>query len=215
MELVASDTAPFLLYGRNFLSAEEAQGLVEFLASVPERRIEETDPASEFVFVEYQERSGGPSRAEAAAGDPVWLGTDWGQGVAISPELRFLQRRVGDLAGDCDLGRLLGFIPSVSFTSTYVDRYLPGGGFIPHTDGTHYGSVIAGVSVGPGSAKFALWPDDQVERPPVVELSLEPNSVYVFCGPIRHHPWHHAVRDVTDLRYGITWRTAPEPDAKQ
>ena len=209
LESLASDTAPFFLYRPNAVAAHEARALLQFLDAVPERH-DGTDAISEFVFVGHPSESGGLGRAEAAAGQPIWLGADWGRGVDIPPELLFLQERVSELATDIDFGELLGFTPNLSFTSTYVDRYLPGGGFFRHTDGDRYGEVIAGVSIGPGSASLAFWSDEHHGSSPEVEFTAEPNSIYFFCGPIRHSPWQHAVRGVTDLRYGITWRTAPE-----
>ena len=156
LEIPAPDSAPFFFYRRNAVTADEARVLLEFLDTVPERNDGEADAIPEFVFVRHSIEEGHPGRAEAAAGDPIWLGTDWGRGVDIPSELVFLRERVGDAARDIDFGGLLGFSPNLSFTSTYVDRYLPGGGFFPHTDGDRYGAVIAGVSVGPGSAKLRL-----------------------------------------------------------
>lgn len=198
------------MYRRNAVGADEARALLQFLDTVPERNDDEVDATSEFAFIRHPTESGGRGRAEAAAGEPIWLGTDWGRGVDIPSELLFLQHRVGEIATDLDFRGLLGFTPNLSFTSTYVDRYLPGRGFFRHTDGDRYGAVIAGVSIGPGSAVFALWADDHDDSSPEVELTVEPNSIYFLCGPIRHSPWQHAIREVTDLRYGITWRTVPE-----
>lgn len=209
-EILTPDSAPFFVYGRSLVTANEAGALLGFLDDVPERNAGEVDAGSEFVLVRHSAEDGARGRSEAAAGDPVWLGTDWGRGVPIPPELVFLRNRVGDVARAIDFPRLLGFGPNLFFSSTYVDRYLPGGGFFPHTDGARYGAVIAGVSIGPGSAEFVLWKGSHEHSSPVVVFTLEPNSMYFFCGPIRHSPWRHAIRSVTDLRYGITWRTLPE-----
>lgn len=207
LEILAPDSAPFFVYQLNAVPADEAQDLVEFLATVPERDEGETDASSEFFFQRHPGRDGDAGRAEAAAGDPIWLGTDWGRGVDIPPAPLFLHDRVGLKAKEVGFERLLGFTPNLSFTSTYVDRYLPGGGFFPHTDGDRYGEVIAGASIGPGSASFALWSGDDDHASPEVEFTVAPNSIYFLCGPIRRSPWRHAIRQVTDLRYGITWRT--------
>lgn len=209
LEILAPASAPFFVYGRNAVAADEARGLLGFLATVPERNVG-ADASSEFFFQRHSSQDGDSGRVEAAAGDPIWLGTDWGRGVDIPSELLFLQDRVGLTAKEVDFAGLLGFIPNLSFTSAYVDRYMAGGGFFPHTDGDRYGAVIAGVSMGPGRANFALWSNDHDHAPPEVEFTVEPNSIYFFCGPIRRSPWRHAIRQVTGLRYGITWRTTPE-----
>jgi len=210
LESLAPDSAPFFFYQRNAVTAHQARALLKFLNTVPERNDGIADPSSEFVFVSHSTEEGDLGRAEAAAGDPIWLGADWGRGVAIPSELLFLQESVGSIARDADFEGPLGFTPNLSFTSAYVDRYLPGGGFFPHTDGDRYGAVIAGVSIGPGSANFTLWNGNPDHSSPEVEFTVKPNSIYFFCGPIRHSPWRHAIRRVTDLRYGITWRTVPE-----
>ena len=205
MTLIEHENARYFFYERDAVTIPEAEALLDFLNSRPRRDNETADPRGEFAFVTYDGEEG-VAREEAGAGEPIWLGADWGTGVPIPGEMGFLNQRVNRMASNLDLPDGVAGADRV-FTSVYVDRYLPSGGFFPHTDGDTYGPVIAGVSIGPGTARLAFWPDDETTRPPTANWLIEPNSIYFLCGPIRHHPWHHSIREVSDLRYGITWRT--------
>jgi hypothetical protein len=209
--LIAPDAAPYFLYAPHGLSDADAGDLAGYLVTVPDRSANSHDPVREFAFVTYaDERRGGRGREEASAGDPIWLGDGWGAGAAMPEPIARLRRRVEAVAASVDFAPLLGSQPRLDFTSVYVDRYLPGGGFYPHADGAEsYGPVIAGVSVGPGTATFGLWSDEDAAGPAAAEFSLEPNSLYFLSGPIRYTPWQHAIYDVKALRYGITFRTNP------
>lgn len=144
-----------------------------------------------FTFVEP--RSDGQrvvGRAEACAGDPVWIDNHASPGPAVPPQLGPLLRLVNAIAQE-------------TFTSIYVDRYPPGGRFVAHTDRSCYGAVIAGVSLGTGtsSIKFTDGDDELL-------VKLEARSLYRFSGPLRFEPWTHSVDQVTGSRYGVTFRSA-------
>ena len=208
---LSQDEAPFFYYGSDIISDIESRALLDFFNTVPTGPVDRCDATQEFAFVTHTgTRSAPGDRAEAAAGDPIWLGDDWGAGVSLPDLVARLRDRVGELAASLPFEDQLGWLPQVDFTSVYVDRYFSGGRFFPHTDGEDaYGPVIAGASIGPGHAMFRLWGNVEVDRTPDAEFLLEPNSVYMFFGPIRNKPWLHAISDVTDLRYGITMRTRP------
>jgi hypothetical protein len=197
---------PSLLgYRPGFLSSQEQRDVLGFLESVPVVEPEQRDVTSAFAF--SAPRAGAivvQGRREAAAGWPVWADGGPVSGVAVPGPLAALAERVGTTLGaeasvvDCAGAEL------PPFTSVYADRYPVGGSFFPHTDRDCYGPVVAGVSVGPGSCRITFECEGAVE----VDQVLEPGSLYVFAGRLRDIPYVHRISEVTDLRFGVTYRSA-------
>lgn len=197
---------PSLLgYEPRFLSASEQKKLLAFLESVPVVEPEQRDVTSTFAFSAPQ--AGAvvvTGRREAAAGWPVWADTRPVFGVDMPAPLAALAARVDGALGEFHAVRAATGPPLPRFTSVYADRYPLGGSFFPHTDRDCYGPVVAGVSVGPGSCRITFASDGVVD----VDHLLEPGSLYVFAGRLRAAPCVHSVSDVTDLRFGVTYRFA-------
>lgn len=190
MKLLSPDSAPFFFYAPDAISEKAAADLTAFLDATPRRDYGEFDPKTEFAFVPLtNEESDDVTREEAAAGNPIWVQGDWGDGCPIPDLLVSLRTHVEDAAQTIQFAQTLGFEPDVRFTSVYVDHYQPGGGFFPHTDGAkNYGPVIAGVSVGPGHARFALLTRESVHDRLVADFLIEPRPLYFFCGPSAMSP---------------------------
>lgn len=191
-------------YLPDFLSVEEDQALVAYLATVPERQAADYDPVHEFAFARpiYQDEVV-RERAEAAAGEPIWFNDRPVRGTPLSPPLAGLRDRAQRAlrsSGDPDLSRLA----EVPFTSVYVDHYVEGGLFVPHVDRDCYGPVVLGISAGPGHATLGFVHREGIL--PARSIALEPRSLYAFCGAVRWEPWLHSVGDVTGTRFGISYR---------
>lgn len=190
-----------LLYVPDAVAAADADRLQAFLDAVP-TSFSSTFDARTFTFRRLQVDGcivGG--RLEACAGRPVWDGAGFVAGPAVPEALATLMRAASRRVVD------LGFVPSPGFegfTSVYVDRYERGGSFSPHVDRDGYGPVVVGFSIGPGSARLTFSSAGCV----VEEVEIEPRSMYAFRGELRSGPVEHAVSCVTDLRFGITFRTS-------
>lgn len=197
-----------LVYEDGFLSNDEHDALLEWLDRVPTNPSAGHDVTATFAFASP---TAGATRVrhrrEAAAGWPVWTDGGPGRGVAMPPSLAQLASSVHGRLVDQLTAREALPDPVLPFTSVYVDRYPPGGSFVPHTDRRCYGPLVAGVSVGPGSCVLEFT--SEADRPIIAKLV--PRSLYAFAGGLRREPCTHAVRDVTDLRYGITLRSAVDP----
>jgi alkylated DNA repair dioxygenase AlkB len=91
---------------------------------------------------------------------------------------------------------------------TLVTEYRPGAGIGWHRDAPPFG-IIVGISlVAPCTMKFRPWPVVKSlgrRTKPLAKL-LEPRSVYVLAGDVRHR-WQHSIPPGDALRYSITFRT--------
>lgn len=94
------------------------------------------------------------------------------------------------------------------FMETLVTEYRPGAGIGWHRDAPPFG-IIVGISlVAPCTMKFRPWPVVKSlgrRTKPLAKL-LEPRSVYVLDGDVRHR-WQHSIPPGDALRYSITFRT--------
>jgi hypothetical protein len=200
MRHIEGSNAVFYLPG--FIARNEERELRRRFDSMPIAGERGHDPRSSFafthVFVDGREVQG---RLEACAGWPIWYEAGAARGQELTPELAVMAARVRasvrDAFGDAD------------FTSVYVDKYPVGGSFVPHVDRDIYGPVVAGVSVGSGTAELCF--SDETNREREVVLKLEPRSLYAFGQSLRRHPWRHEIRDVSDVRYGVTFRSPDLP----
>lgn len=198
----APDRLAHFAYWPEFVAHDERRALEAFLGSVPDRAAAEYDPRREFAFSHpMYDGTMITSRAEAAAGGPVWLEGEATEAVAIPPLLASLGVRVAATFPELPLSA-----SAAQLTSVYVDRYPAGGLFVPHTDRNSYGPAIAGVSVGPGTSVLEFLRPDRSDEP--TGVTLRPGSLYVFFGEIREAPWLHRLVSVTDRRFGITYRSA-------
>jgi alkylated DNA repair dioxygenase AlkB len=99
-------------------------------------------------------------------------------------------------------------IDPVKFVHALVSEYRPGTPIGWHRDKPAYGIVVGLSLAGWGRMRFRPL-DTRAPRREMVQLELEPRSVYVMQGPIRWQ-WQHSMLPTRDLRYSITFRTRAE-----
>lgn len=195
-------------YSADLLSSHDEETLADFLRAVPVVRNERQDLQSMFAFAparwEGRDLAG---RKMAAAGNPIWIDEAPTRGVALPRPLAGLRDRVAEQLltmnrpGSCQLdSRAIG-----DLTSVYVDWYEVGGELDWHVDRSCYGPVVAGVSVGPGTASLRFVRHDDPRSLRV--FKIEPRSLYFFHGAARYEPWRHAVSVDGGSRFGITFRS--------
>lgn len=197
------------IYEPGFLSETQAEELIAFFRQVPVRAPADQDLRHEFSFAQAQwEGKDVPGRKLAAAGDPIWLEGGPATGVTIPGPLASLRDEVSNRLQTMRLENLpaLAGQSVLPLTSVYVDWYSAGGYLGPHVDRDCYGPVIAGVSVGTSTAVMRFFCEGHGANG-AHEFELSPNSLYVFCGPIRHSPWQHEVLGGALERFGITFRS--------
>jgi hypothetical protein len=189
----------FLLFEK-FVNVSEGRRLEAFLDTVPVDAPGATDPTQRFAFSHpiYDDVIV-TGRLEAAAGRPISIGGRLGEGLPMPMPLRTLRDAVEEALR---LAPLAKAETEERLTSMYVDRYDAGGTFVPHTDRDCYGPVIAGVSLGRGTARLTFFGPRST-----FDVTVPPCSLYFFSGPIRSAPWTHAVTSITDRRYAITFRS--------
>jgi len=83
-------------------------------------------------------------------------------------------------------------VPS-EFNQVIVNNYEPGQGISKHTDLLSYGPVIGCYTIGSG-AKMYFKKDNEI-----VELYVEPNSLYIMSGESRYQWTHEMPSTKTDL----------------
>jgi len=191
-------------YCPDFLSTAEHRHLVAYLRSLPIREPDDHDPVHEFAFAHpVYDGVVVRHRVEAAAGTPIWFGGAAVAGAPMPDELVSVRDRAQEVllaSDDADLRALV----EAPFTSVYVDHYEHDGRFVPHADRDCYGPVVLGISAGPGLATLGFVHRDGAL--PSRSFQVEPGSLYAFCGDFRWEPWLHQVSDVTDTRFGISYR---------
>ena len=179
----------------DFLTGADIAPLEAFLAATPTIAAHEPWDFSRFAFRRLVH--GGAqivTRLEACCGNPIWSGSRPIEGALIPHELLLLVDRVDDAVRE--------IAPNSGFTSVYADHYECGGRFVPHIDRDCYGPLVAGVSIGEGTATLRFSKHDAH-----IDAHLQPGSLYVFGPPLRYRPWQHEIFDVTGRRFGVTLRT--------
>ena len=183
----------------NTLGANRIDEFVEsFAAQPPSALLSLAPPIADGTIV--------VGRMEGRWGWPVWGGSSAVLGDPIPPILQELMNAVSQrLSAEALLWKQDECEPR-SFTSVYVDRYPPGGNFVPHVDRSIYGPVIAGVSLGPGSCRlaFSTYGETTYER------HIAPRSLYAFTGMLRQAPCTHLVDQIDDRRTSVTFRFAAD-----
>jgi alkylated DNA repair dioxygenase AlkB len=94
------------------------------------------------------------------------------------------------------------------FIETLVSEYPRGAGIGWHRDAPAFG-IIVGISlVAACTMKFRPWPvaKNLGKRTRPLAKLLQPRSVYVLDGDVRHR-WQHHIPPGDALRYSITFRT--------
>jgi len=107
-------------------------------------------------------------------------------------------------------------VEETAFVHALLTEYRPGTPIGWHSDAPHF-EVVAGISLaGTVRMKFRPYPEKGAARSTagsVVELTLEPRSIYLMEGDIRWR-WQHHIPQARELRYSITFRTlatSPRP----
>lgn len=107
-----------------------------------------------------------------------------------------LRQRAADWAG----------LPAEAFVQGLVTEYAPGTPIGWHRDVPDFG-VVAGVSLaGACRMRFRPWPPSRATAARAFDLPLAPRSAYLLRDAIRWG-WQHAIPDVPELRYSVTFRT--------
>lgn len=175
---------PGMRYQRDFLSVAEEQALIEFAASLPLKEMNYKGYTARRRVVSYGGRYDfSANRLESAAPLPA--------------QLEPLRAKVA---------AWLGVAPQ-AFTQVLVAEYREGTPLGWHRDVPDFEDV-AGVSLlGAGAMRFRPYPPDQPKRTDVLNIELEPRSIYLLHGPARW-AWQHSVAAARTLRYSITLRTS-------
>jgi alkylated DNA repair dioxygenase AlkB len=177
-----------LFYQPQFLSEDEEQALVAQIAGLPFREARFRQYTARRRVVHFHADDAGAAAADEYDDD----GTSSGP---LPPFLLDLQSRL------CDRLRL----GSAPFVHALVSEYRPGTPIGWHRDKPAYGIVVGVSLAGPGRMRFRPY-DAQAQRSRMVQLELEPRSVYVMQGDIRWR-WQHSMLPTRALRYSITFRT--------
>jgi hypothetical protein len=115
-------------YIQEFITPEKEAEVIEYLGSLPVVSYGQFDRTSEFAFTHPFYNGYEVTRAEAAAGKPIWVDGEAEEGVEIPVVLKDLAHKISLVEEG---------LPE--FTSVYADRYPIGSGFVPHTDRSCYG----------------------------------------------------------------------------
>jgi len=200
---VASEALKHFFILPGAITHDENEALDRYLSSLPILSEGEVDRKQQFAFARpVYDGVEVTARAEAAAGDPIWVGERFVRGVSVPVQLMEALGRANRAVSEIPYAEVGVDPPEAPLSSVYVDWYELGSFFVPHTDRVGYGPVVAGLSVGKGVITMR-WSDGGV----VHDVVIEPRSLYLFCGPIRYEPWTHSVIEVTDRRFGITMRS--------
>lgn len=99
----------------------------------------------------------------------------------------------------------LGVAPQ-DFVHALVAEYRPGTPLGWHRDVPQFECVV-GLSLGTATRlRFRPYPPEKGQRADIVNVELQPRSIYRLTGPARW-AWQHSVPPVEALRYSITLRT--------
>ena len=201
-----TEAAPGVFLGIDVIDEASNVELVSYLDGVPEVPYEGFDRTSSFAFTRpVFDGTSLRGRAEACAGDPVWLDRTM-PGTRIPAPLEELRHAL-----NAHLPNALAAVSRVTerwrpLTSVYVDRYDSHGHFVAHTDRSIYGPFIVGVTVGDGFGDL-IFEDGTGEVHPVRLTSC---SMYLMGPPLRYDPWQHRFQLLAGTRYAITFRSAAD-----
>jgi alkylated DNA repair dioxygenase AlkB len=184
----AGTTLPHgLVYQPQFLSKAEEQALLAEIAQLPFREARFRQYTARRRVVHFHANAG------AATADEY--DDDGFSSGPLPPFLVDLQARVRQQLN-------LGAVP---FFHALVSEYRPGTPIGWHRDKPAYGIVVGVSLAGPGRMRFRPF-DVPAQRSRLVQLELEPRSIYVMQGDIRWR-WQHSMLPTRSLRYSITFRT--------
>jgi alkylated DNA repair protein (DNA oxidative demethylase) len=96
----------------------------------------------------------------------------------------------------------LANLDSERFEEVLVTKYPPGAGIGWHRDAPMFGPLVMGISL-LSSCRFRFR---RQPNTPILELTLDPRSVYLLGGSARSQ-WQHSIPLMQLLRYSITFRT--------
>jgi alkylated DNA repair dioxygenase AlkB len=175
---------PGMRYQREFLSRDEEKALVEFAASLP---------LQEMNYKGYTARR----RVVSYGASYDFSANQLESAAALPPQLEPLRDKAAAWVGT-DPG---------AFTQVLVAEYRAGTPLGWHRDVPDFEDV-AGVSLlGEGVMRLRPYASVQARRNEVLDLVLEPRSIYLLHGAARW-AWQHRIVPARSLRYSITLRTA-------
>lgn len=97
-------------------------------------------------------------------------------------------------------------VPKNRLTSALINEYISGTGMGWHRDEGNIDHLV-GVSLG-SRATIRFRPYNIQNGTDIIALELEPRSAYIMQGPV-HREWQHSIMPVKEVRYSLTFRTAP------
>lgn len=173
-----------LVYQPEFLTEIEEHELIEIIRTLPLHAAQ---------YKQYEAR-----RRVVSFGGSFDFDTNTLQPTSdLDDRLRPLRRRIAQWLG----------IPDEDLVHALVSEYLPGTPLGWHRDVPNF-EVICGVSLGGlGTMRFRPYPYEPTMESKVVQLTLEPRSIYKIAGVARWG-WQHAVSPTRASRWSITFRTA-------
>ncbi|MGJ7615397.1 MULTISPECIES: alpha-ketoglutarate-dependent dioxygenase AlkB [unclassified Variovorax] len=173
-----------LRYENGFLSAQQEAGLLRLVQGLP---------LKEMRYKEYTARRRGIGYGGSHDFDTNTLKP----GAPLPELLHPLRNKAAAWAG----------IAPEALTHALIAEYRPGTPLGWHRDVPDFEDIV-GVSLhGDAVMQFRPWvPGAPASGPSVLELLIEPRSIYVLRGPARW-AWQHAIAPTEALRYAITLRT--------
>lgn len=172
-----------LVYQPEFLTTDEERELIEIIRTLPLHAAQ---------YKQYEAR-----RRVVSFGGSFDFDTNTLQPASeLDDRLRPLRGRVAQWLG----------LPDEDLVHALVSEYVPGTPLGWHRDVPNF-EIICGVSLGGlGTMRFRPYPYEPTTASKVVQLSVEPRSIYKMEGAARWS-WQHAVSPGRELRWSITFRT--------
>lgn len=186
-----ADLAPALpegaVYEDDFISREEEAALLKHIAALPLQEAKYKAYVARRRVVSY----GGVFDYDTMALQPAG---------ELPGEFHWLRERAA---------RWLGVAPS-DFVHALIAEYRPGTPLGWHRDVPQFECVVGISLAAPTRMRLRPYRRDTLHKPQradVVDVELQPRSIYKLTGPARW-AWQHSVPPVAALRYSITLRTA-------
>jgi alkylated DNA repair dioxygenase AlkB len=173
-------------YEDDFISRDEEAALLAHIAALPLQEAKYKDYTARRRVVSY----GGVFDYDTMELQPAG---------ELPGEFAWLRERAA---------RWLGVAPS-DFVHALIAEYRPGTPLGWHRDVPQFECVVGVSLAAPARMRFRPYRRDtsgKPQRADIVNVELQPRSVYKLTGPARW-AWQHSVSPVEALRYSITLRT--------
>ena len=172
-------------YEDDFISRDEEAGLLKLITALPLQEAKYKDYTARRRVVSY----GGVFDYDTMELQPAG---------ELPAGFHWLRERAA---------RWLG-VAAEDFVHALVAEYRPGTPLGWHRDVPQFECVVGISLAAPTRMRFRPYRrDGKPQRGEIVDVELQPRSVYKLTGPARW-AWQHSVPPVEALRYSITLRTA-------